>query len=70
MLDFPKQTWNKSNTYGRSEGLFFDAALLIAVMGPGGYKFGDYWWMGLLLEVIVVLVAIPLIFIFWLLGAY
>jgi len=35
------------------------------VMGPGGYKFGDYWRMGLLLEVIVVLVAIPLIFIFW-----
>lgn len=23
------------------------------VMGPGGYKFGDYWRMGLLLEVIV-----------------
>lgn len=35
------------------------------VMGPGGYKFGDYWRMGLLLEVIVVLVAIPLILIFW-----
>lgn len=35
------------------------------VMGPGGYKFGDYWRMGILLEVIVVLVAIPLIMIFW-----
>ncbi|MDP1714384.1 MAG: SLC13 family permease [Anaerolineales bacterium] len=35
------------------------------VMGPGGYKFGDYWRMGVLLEVIVVLVAIPLIMIFW-----
>ena len=35
------------------------------VMGPGGYKFGDYWRMGLLLEIIVVLVAIPLILIFW-----
>lgn len=35
------------------------------VMGPGGYKFGDYWRMGLLLEVIVALVAIPLILIFW-----
>ena len=35
------------------------------VMGPGGYKFGDYWRMGLLLEAIVVLVAIPLILIFW-----
>jgi len=35
------------------------------VMGPGGYKFGDYWRMGLLLEVIVVLVAVPLITLFW-----
>jgi len=35
------------------------------VMGPGGYKFGDYWRMGLLLEVLVVAVAIPLIMIFW-----
>jgi len=35
------------------------------VMGPGGYKFGDYWRMGLLLEIIVVLVAIPLILVFW-----
>ncbi len=38
------------------------------VMGPGGYKFGDYWRMGLFLEVIVVLVAVPLIMIFWPLG--
>jgi di/tricarboxylate transporter len=35
------------------------------VMGPGGYKFGDYWRMGLVLEVIVLVVAIPLILIFW-----
>lgn len=35
------------------------------VMGPGGYKFGDYWRMGLLLEVIVLVVAIPLILVFW-----
>lgn len=35
------------------------------VMGPGGYEFGDYWRMGLLLEVIVALTAIPLILIFW-----
>lgn len=35
------------------------------VMGPGGYKFGDYWRMGLLLEIIVVLVAIPLLLFFW-----
>ena len=35
------------------------------VMGPGGYHFGDYWRMGLLLEVIVLVVAIPLIMAFW-----
>ncbi len=35
------------------------------VMGPGGYKFGDYWRMGLVLEILVVLVGIPLILIFW-----
>lgn len=35
------------------------------VMGPGGYKFGDYWRMGLLLEIIVAVAAIPLILVFW-----
>jgi di/tricarboxylate transporter len=35
------------------------------VMGPGGYKFGDYWRMGLVLEAIVLVVAVPLILIFW-----
>lgn len=33
----------------------------ILIMGPGGYKFGDYWRMGLPLEILVVAVAIPLI---------
>ena len=37
----------------------------ILVMGPGGYRFGDYWRMGLPLEVIVAAVAVPLILIFW-----
>ena len=35
------------------------------VMAPGGYKFGDYWRMGLPLEILVVVVAIPLILFFW-----
>jgi len=35
------------------------------VMGPAGYKFTDYWRMGLLLEIIVAAVAIPLIMVFW-----
>lgn len=35
------------------------------VMGPGAYKFGEYWCMGLLLEVVIVLVAVPLIMLVW-----
>ncbi len=35
------------------------------VMGPGGYRFSDYWRMGLPLEVIIVVTAIPLLLIFW-----
>jgi di/tricarboxylate transporter len=31
------------------------------VMGPGGYRFGDYWRLGLPLSVLVVLVGVPLI---------
>ncbi len=31
------------------------------VMGPGGYKFGDYWRLGLPLSILVVLVGVPLI---------
>lgn len=38
------------------------------VMGPGSYQFGDYWRMGLPLEIIVVIVAVPLILLFWPLG--
>jgi di/tricarboxylate transporter len=35
------------------------------VMGPGGYRFGDYWRMGLLLEMIVVVVSVPLLLLIW-----
>ena len=35
------------------------------VMGPGGYKFSDYWRLGLPLEIVVTLVAVPLILIAW-----
>lgn len=35
------------------------------VMGPGGYRFGDYWKMGLPLELIVMAVAIPMILLVW-----
>ncbi len=35
------------------------------IMGPGGYAFGDYWRMGLPLELIVLLVSVPAILLFW-----
>jgi di/tricarboxylate transporter len=35
------------------------------IMGPGGYRFGDYWRMGFPLELIVICVAVPAILIFW-----
>ncbi|MEM7076655.1 MAG: SLC13 family permease [Pseudomonadota bacterium] len=35
------------------------------ILGPGGYTFGDYWRMGLPLEVLVVAVSVPSILVFW-----
>jgi len=35
------------------------------IMGPGGYKFGDYWRMGLPLEIIITIVALPMIVWVW-----
>ncbi|MGR3662828.1 MAG: SLC13 family permease [Paracoccaceae bacterium] len=35
------------------------------ILGPGGYRFGDYWRMGLPLEILVVVVSIPAILVFW-----
>lgn len=35
------------------------------ILGPGGYRFGDYWRMGLPLEIVILLVSIPLILWFW-----
>ena len=37
----------------------------ILIMGPGGYRFGDYWRMGLPLEILVIAVAIPTILFVW-----
>ena len=39
------------------------------VMGPGGYRFGDYWKLGLPLSLIVVVVGVPLIALVWPLAA-
>lgn len=35
------------------------------VMGPGGYKFGDYWRMGLPLEILIIALAVPMLLIVW-----
>ena len=35
------------------------------ILGPGGYRFGDYWRMGLVLEVLIIITSIPLLLIFW-----
>jgi len=35
------------------------------VMAPGGYRFGDYWRLGLPISIVVVLVAVPLIMRVW-----
>ena len=35
------------------------------IMGPGGYHFGDYWRMGLPLEIIIVAVSVPTILAVW-----
>ena len=35
------------------------------IMGPGGYRFGDYWRLGLPLEVLIVVVSVPMILWVW-----
>jgi len=35
------------------------------ILGPGGYRFSDYWRMGLPLEIIIVAAGTPLILHFW-----
>jgi di/tricarboxylate transporter len=38
------------------------------VMGPGGYRFGDYWRLGLPLSILVILLGTPLIALVWPFG--
>jgi di/tricarboxylate transporter len=35
------------------------------ILGPGGFRFGDYWRMGLPLDVLVIAVAIPMLLFVW-----
>ena len=39
--------------------------LRVLVMGPGNYRFGDYWKLGLPLSILVVAAGVPLIAYFW-----
>ena len=35
------------------------------VMGPGGYQFGDYWRLGLPMDAVILLTAVPMIMWVW-----
>ncbi len=35
------------------------------VMGPAGLKFGDYWRLGLPLEILIAVIAVPVVLYFW-----
>lgn len=37
----------------------------VLVMGPGGYKFNDFWKLGLPLQIIVLIVALPMLLMVW-----
>ena len=39
------------------------------ILGPGGFRFGDYWRMGLPLDLLVIAVSLPLLLLFWPLNA-
>jgi len=35
------------------------------ILGPGGFRFGDYWRLGLPIEILVVTVSIPMLLLVW-----
>jgi di/tricarboxylate transporter len=35
------------------------------ILGPGGLRFGDYWRLGLPMEILVVAVSLPLLLVIW-----
>ena len=35
------------------------------ILGPGGFRFGDYWQLGLPLEILVVVISIPMLLLVW-----
>jgi len=37
----------------------------ILILGPGGFRFGDYWRLGVPLEMLVVAISVPLLLTIW-----
>ena len=35
------------------------------ILGPGGFRFGDYWHVGVPLEIVVLIVGVPMILLVW-----
>ena len=35
------------------------------ILGPGGFRFGDYWKLGLPLEILIVVLGVPALLMFW-----
>ncbi|MDO9477987.1 MAG: SLC13 family permease [Pseudohongiella sp.] len=35
------------------------------ILGPGGFRFGDYWKLGLPLEILVVAISVPMLLFVW-----
>ncbi len=35
------------------------------ILGPGGFRFGDYWRLGLPLELLVLAIAVPMLLLVW-----
>ena len=35
------------------------------ILGPGGFRFGDYWKLGLPLELLIVVISVPLLLTVW-----
>lgn len=35
------------------------------ILGPGGFHFGDYWRMGLPLEILITVISIPMLMLVW-----
>ena len=42
-----------------------DQSTILLILGPGGFHFGDYWPLGLPLELLVIGIGVPMILLVW-----